>query len=146
MVDDARPVLDQVNLVVRDMPAMVVFYRRLGVGIDDPPAPWAPHHRTASTAEGFDLELDSQAFAATWNEGWRRDDAGPVIGFRLPTRDGVDQTYADLTGAGYRGQQAPYDAFWGARFAVVEDPDGNSVGLMSPVDPARRTPPPPPPD
>ena len=44
--------------------------------------------------------------------------------------------YADLTGAGYRGQQPPYDAFWGARYAVVEDPDGNAVGLMSPSDPA----------
>ena len=27
----------------------------------------------------------------------------------------------------------------GARYAVVEDPDGNPVGLMSPIDAARRT-------
>jgi len=39
-------------------------------------------------------------------------------------------------------QQAPYDAFWGARYAIVEDPDGNAVGLMSPIDPDRRTAPP----
>ena len=39
-------------------------------------------------------------------------------------------------------QQAPYDAFWGGRFAIVEDPDGNPVGLMSPNDPAMRTAPP----
>ena len=51
-------------------------------------------------------------------------------------------TYADLTGAGYAGQQPPYDAFWGARYAVVEDPDGNPVGLMSPLDPAYRSAPP----
>lgn len=30
------------------------------------------------------------------------------------------------------------DAFWGARFAVVADPDGNEVGLMSPIDEERR--------
>ena len=48
----------------------------------------------------------------------------------------VDQMYADLTGAGYRAQQPPYDAIWGARYAVVEDPDGNPVGLMSEADPA----------
>jgi len=71
--------------------------------------------------------------------------AGIVIGFRVPSRDAVDQTYEDLTSAGYGGQQSPYDAFWGARFAVVEDPDGNSVGLMSPIDPAHRTAPPAPP-
>ena len=33
-------------------------------------------------------------------------------------------------------QQEPYDAFWGARYAVVSDPDGNGVGIMSPVDDA----------
>ena len=43
-----------------------------------------------------------------------------------------------------RSQQPPFDAFWGARYAIVEDPDGNSVGLMSPVDPTRRSPMPPP--
>jgi catechol 2,3-dioxygenase-like lactoylglutathione lyase family enzyme len=149
VADDARPVLNQINLVVRDMDAMVEFYRRLGVEIPDPPAPWAswaPHHRKSAGPEGLEFELDSQVFATTWNQGWRPDAAGAVVGFRIATREGVDQAYADLTGAGYRGQQPPYDAFWGARYAVVEDPDGNSVGLMSPMDPARRTPTPPPPD
>ena len=47
--------------------------------------------------------------------------------------------YADLVAAGYRRQQPPYDAFWGARYAVIEDPDGNAVGIMSPVDPDRRS-------
>jgi uncharacterized glyoxalase superfamily protein PhnB len=37
-------------------------------------------------------------------------------------------------------QQPPYDAFWGARYAVVSDPDGNAVGIMSPIDPDRRSP------
>lgn len=56
----------------------------------------------------------------------------------MESRDRVDEIHADLIGAGYAGQQEPYDAFWGARYAVVEDPDGNPVGIMSPVDPARR--------
>lgn len=33
----------------------------------------------------------------------------------------------------------PYDAVWGPRYAVVEDPDGNAVGIMSPIDPQRRS-------
>jgi hypothetical protein len=40
-----------------------------------------------------------------------------------------------LTAAGYAGPQPPYDAFWGARYAIVQDPDDNDVGLMSPIDP-----------
>jgi catechol 2,3-dioxygenase-like lactoylglutathione lyase family enzyme len=143
---DPRPVLDQINLVVGDMPATVEFYRRLGLAIDDPPPPWDAHHRSAALPEGLDLDLDSEDFARTWNRGLRDDSPRAVLGFRLADRDAVDQTYADLTGAGYTGQQPPYDAFWGARYAVVEDPEGNPVGLMSPADPARRSTPPAPGD
>jgi uncharacterized glyoxalase superfamily protein PhnB len=62
-----------------------------------------------------------------------------VLGFKVGSRERVDEIYADLVAAGYRGQQSPYDAFWGARYAVIEDPDGNAVGVMSPVDPDRRS-------
>lgn len=136
--------LDQVNLVVRDMDAMVRFYGRLGLTVQEPPPEWAPHHRAVDVGDGLDLDLDSAAFAAKWNEGIPQG-TRVVLGFRTGSREAVDALYADLTAAGYRGQQPPYDAFWGARYAVVEDPDGNSVGLMSPVDQARRTPPPCPP-
>ena len=53
----------------------------------------------------------------------------------MNSRDAVDEIYEDLTAAGYTGEQRPYDAFWGARYAIVNDPDGNSVGIMSPIDP-----------
>jgi catechol 2,3-dioxygenase-like lactoylglutathione lyase family enzyme len=138
MSNDA-PVFDQVNLVVRDMPAMVEFYRRLGAEIASAPAPWDRHHRNLTTPEGIDFDLDSTEFASMWNKGWPAGAVGAVLGFRFSTREAVDATYAELTAAGYTGQQPPYDAFWGSRYAVVADPDGNSVGLMSPSDPARRT-------
>ncbi|MQA25546.1 MAG: hypothetical protein GEU94_08745 [Micromonosporaceae bacterium] len=34
--------------------------------------------------------------------------------------------------------QPPYDAFWGSRYAIVIDPDGNEVGLKGPVNDQRR--------
>ena len=130
--------LDQVNLVVRDMDAMAGFYGRLGLDLGSGTGPWAPHHRNAVSAEGVHVDLDSATFAATWDEGWP---GGPgiVLGFRVATREDVDRLHAELTAAGHESQQPPYDAFWGARYAVVTDPDGNAVGLMSPVDGARRT-------
>ena len=133
---DERPVLDQLNLVVRDMDASLAFYRRLGVGIPDGMPKWDAHHRSANVGGGLDFDLDSARFAQDWNEGSR----GPActVGFKLATSEAVDALYADITGAGYRGQQPPYDAFWGSRYAVVEDPDGNPVGLMGPMDPAMR--------
>jgi len=138
MADD-RPVLDQVNLVVRDMPAAVEFYRLLGLDIPDRP-PWDADHRSAETSGPIDFDLDSTAFAAKWNAG--STGAAVTLGFKVSSREEVDRIYTALTGAGHNGQQSPYDAFWGARFAIVEDPDGNPVGIMSPIDPERRTAPP----
>ena len=47
------------------MPAMVEFYERLGVEFKPTFAPWDRHHRTfapEAVLDGFDLDLDSQAF------------------------------------------------------------------------------------
>jgi catechol 2,3-dioxygenase-like lactoylglutathione lyase family enzyme len=143
MTDRERPVLDQVNLVVKDMEQMATFYGRLGLALEATPE-WAPHHRSAEPGPGLGLNLDSQPFARRWDQGWDADTSGVVLGFRLGTRDGVDRLYDELTAAGHAGQQPPYDTFWGARYAVVVDPDGNHVGLMSPSDPAMRRMEPPP--
>jgi catechol 2,3-dioxygenase-like lactoylglutathione lyase family enzyme len=141
---DPPPVLHQLNLVVRDMDATVAFYRRLGLTIPDTDPAWQAQHRTAVLPGNIDLDFDSVAFARTWNRGTTADTGTGgtgVLGFRVASREAVDRLYADLTGAGYPGQQPPYDAFWGARYAIVSDPDGYAVGLMSPVDPSRRVPP-----
>jgi catechol 2,3-dioxygenase-like lactoylglutathione lyase family enzyme len=141
-VDDNRPVLDQLNIVVGNMQASSEFYRRLGLPIEARHPQWDKHHRSVPSPDGADLDLDSGAFAPRWCQGWTAGRRGLVLGFRVASRAAVDRLYAELTGAGYRGLQLPYDAFWGARYAVVEDPDGNAVGLMSPADPAHRSPPP----
>jgi catechol 2,3-dioxygenase-like lactoylglutathione lyase family enzyme len=131
-----RPVLDQINLVVTDMDASLAFYRRIGVDIPERDPKWDAHHRSANIGGGLDFDLDSTPFAKDWNAGSR----GPacVVGFKVSSSEAVDALYAELTGAGYRGQQPPFDAFWGSRYAVVEDPDGNPVGFMGPRDPAKR--------
>jgi uncharacterized glyoxalase superfamily protein PhnB len=134
-----RAVLDGLNIVVRDMEAAVDFYRRLGIEIADTLPEWQSHHRTTVTNGEVDLDLDSAKFAREWNAGWPESQSGVVVGFRVETREDVDALYDELTGAGYEGQQPPYDAFWGARYAIVADPSGNAVGLMSPADPDRRT-------
>jgi catechol 2,3-dioxygenase-like lactoylglutathione lyase family enzyme len=142
-MSDGDPDLHMLNVVVGDMAASVDFYRRLGLAVpsgDDLPGP----HVQLRMPGGFSLELDTRESARLWHAGWRADPAsvGVVIGFALPSREDVDERYADLTAAGYAGRQPPFDAFWGARYAIVADPDGNDVGLMSPMDESRRTWPP----
>jgi uncharacterized glyoxalase superfamily protein PhnB len=139
------PVLNQLNLVVKDVAATLQFYRLIGIETEASPPEWAAHHVAARLPNGVNLEFDSTPFASQWNPGWGRGSGGGVMFFRVPVRDDVDRIYSTVVSAGHRSQQPPVDAFWGARYAIVEDPDGNSVGIMSPSDPARRTPPPPPP-
>ena len=150
-MNDLHPKLDQINIVSSDVEASVAFYRRLGVEIPQSRI-WrtasGAQHVGASRAEGawaVGLDIDSVAFARLWNRGWQ--DAADlrgrvVVGFRLPSRAAVDAIYALMTGAGHRGLQPPYDAFWGARYAIIEDPDGIAVGLMSSVTDETRSAPP----
>ena len=133
--------LDQVNLVVHDVPASRAFYARLGLDFGDEPDPvWDAHHVSARHGDTtpLDLDLDSVTFAAKWNQG-ASGGSGAILGFKVDTRADVDALVAALAADGVPVQQEPYDAFWGARYAVVSDPDGNGVGIMSPVDPARRS-------
>jgi catechol 2,3-dioxygenase-like lactoylglutathione lyase family enzyme len=146
-----KPTLDQINLVCHDLDASIAFYRRLGVEIPESRV-WrtttGAHHANAadqSADQAIDFDLDSTAFATHWNAGWkgRSDLQGRVVvGFGVPTREDVDAIYRDMTDAGYRGLQEPWDAFWGARYAIIEDPDGIAVGLMSPVSPDKTSQPP----
>ncbi len=133
--------LDQVNLIVRDVEASRAFYSRLGLDFGDVPDPvWDAHHVSArhDDATPLDVDLDSTSFAGQWNEGWPGG-PGAVLGFKVDTRDEVDALVASLAADGVPVQQEPYDAFWGARYAVVSDPDGNGVGIMSPIDAALRS-------
>ncbi len=138
-----QPVLSQLNLAARDMDATAAFYRRLGlpVTVND-----GGYHAEAALPNGMMIEWDTTQFVSQWDAAWAGGTGGStVLGFTLPTREAVDDVYADLTSAGYPGHQQPYDAFWGARYAIVDDPDGNPVGLMSPVDAGHRYWPPTPP-
>jgi uncharacterized glyoxalase superfamily protein PhnB len=142
-MSESVPNLHMLNLVVADMAASLDFYRRLGVALPESKDAAAAHVQLKMPG-GFSLELDTAKSARLWHAGWRADPAGVsvVIGFSLPTREAVDARYAELTSAGYAERQPPFDAFWGARWAIVADPDGNDIGLMSPIDESRRTWPP----
>ena len=144
-----RPLLNQVDLIVNDIDASADFYRLLGLALPEA-HPWPPGssavHLEGEMPNGSSFSLNNLEMARLWHagvgEGGSKGNASrsggrTVIGFHLPSPDAVDETYARVLAAGYAGPQEPYDAFWGARYAVVVDPDGNHVGLMGPLDRAR---------
>jgi uncharacterized glyoxalase superfamily protein PhnB len=140
MTETPGPVFSQFNIVVADMTASLDFYRRLGLA---PKADDEGLHASASLPGGLLIEWDAAEFARMWDSGSRGPGGGGgiVLGFNVPTRQAVDDVYAELIAAGHHGRQRPYNAFWGARYAIVDDPDGNGVGLMSPRDAPRSWPP-----
>jgi catechol 2,3-dioxygenase-like lactoylglutathione lyase family enzyme len=142
----AQAVFDQVNLVVKDMARTLAFYRRLGVEIPESgvwKTPSGIHHVSIGGAGGVDMSFDSHALARRYNRGYEAERGRVLLGFGLPSREAVDELFDELVTHEHQALQPPYDAFWGARYAIVEDPDGNPVGLMSPSDDAHRSEPPP---
>lgn len=145
MSTSVTPQFEGFNLVAKDLDATVEFYRRLGVDIPDDKI-WrtdtgAHHTEGVDMGQGAELEIDSDELAAAYNAGFTPS-SRTMLGFRVASRDEVDDLYAVLVDAGYDGRQSPCDAFWGSRFAVIADPDGRDVSLMSPPDGAFRSAPP----
>ena len=66
-------VLEQINIVVRDMPKALAFYRLLGVSIVDVSAPewaeWTPHHANGVTSNG--VRVDDQTVEDPDSFGYR---------------------------------------------------------------------------
>jgi uncharacterized glyoxalase superfamily protein PhnB len=135
-MSSSGPKFGQLSLVVSDMDEAVAFWRRFDLEISVGPD---GRHASATLSDGLAIEWDTADFAAQWDSGSR----GPagnstVIGFAVPTRQAVDDLFTDLIVAGYQGHQVPYDTFWGARYAIVDDPDGNAAGIMSPIEQDRK--------
>ncbi len=63
MTDDAKPVLDQLNLVVSDMDASIDFYRRLGLDVPDGGSHDGIRHVEIQMAGGVQLDLDNETLA-----------------------------------------------------------------------------------
>jgi catechol 2,3-dioxygenase-like lactoylglutathione lyase family enzyme len=133
------------SIVARDTAASIAFYRLLGVELEDHSGDEGGDivHVTVRGQKPADLDIDSEPLADIYNAGIRsRQSRGLIIGFSVDSRDEVDRIHAAVVAAGHQSRQVPYDAFWGARYAIVADPDGNDVGIMSPMDDTMRSWPP----
>ena len=134
---NARVTLNTISIVVSDMAATLAFYRRLGVDIPEDSV-WLTngvgHHVTVKLANDFNLDFDSEAMTKGYDPAWKPGIGANAVIFHVSTREEIDNLYDEMTSAGYTGHLAPFDAFWGARYAVIDDPDGNHVGIMSPMD------------
>ncbi|MEU3511503.1 VOC family protein [Streptomyces longwoodensis] len=127
------PRFDAIGLVVSDMAASVAFYRRLGFAF--PEGAEREPHAEAVLPGGLRLLLDTEDTVRSFHPGWRAPSgAGRAsLALRCEAPGEVDAVYEQLVGSGHHGELKPWDAFWGQRYAVVHDPDGNGVDLFAPL-------------
>jgi uncharacterized glyoxalase superfamily protein PhnB len=121
-----------VELVVGDMAASLAFYGRLGVVA--PEGSDTEAHVEVALPGGLKLAFDTEATIRSFDPDWAPPAGGHriALAFRCADPAEVDATYAAMVGAGHTGHMAPWDAFWGQRYAIVVDPDGNHVDLFAP--------------
>ncbi|MET7324592.1 VOC family protein [Streptomyces sp. NPDC005549] len=124
---------DAIGLIVSDMTASVTFYRRLGFAF--PEGSEGQPHAEAELPGGIRLLLDTEDSVRSFTPGWQPPAGGGRHSLALlcDTPAEVDAFYAELTGAGCHGEREPWDAPWGQRYAVVDDPDGHGVDLFAPL-------------
>jgi catechol 2,3-dioxygenase-like lactoylglutathione lyase family enzyme len=129
-----QPTLDVVGLVVDDMARTLAFYRELG--LDLPPEADGEPHVELALASGLRLTWDTVDTIRSFDPGWQAPAGGGSrigLAFLCASPAEVDAAYDKLVGVGHEGHLPPWDAFWGQRYAVVHDPDGNGVDLFAPL-------------
>jgi catechol 2,3-dioxygenase-like lactoylglutathione lyase family enzyme len=127
---DIAPRFDLIALTVADMGASLAFYRRLG--LDVPADADAQPHVEVALPGGLRLAWDTVDTVRSFDPGWHPATGSRVsLAFDCGSPEAVDACYAALTGAGHHGHLKPWDAFWGQRYAIAHDPDGNVVDLFA---------------
>jgi uncharacterized glyoxalase superfamily protein PhnB len=116
-----NPRLDLIGMVVEDMGRSLAFYRQLGLDIPD--SADSEGHVEATLPGGLRLAWDTVETMKSFDAEWTPPSGGSPD---------VDALYAELVGGGATGHLEPWDAFWGQRYAVLKDPDGNDVSLFAP--------------
>jgi uncharacterized glyoxalase superfamily protein PhnB len=119
-------------VIVEDMPRAVEFYRRLGLAVPE----------GAGTDEHVEIPMGGMTFFlstiranARWDPARTTATGGYriVLEFYLESREALDAKFEELTGFGYPTHVAPYDVTPELRFAMVDDPDGNTILLSASV-------------
>lgn len=120
--------LDMIGIIVSDMAKAIEFYEVFGFSvIGDPTQPY--------------VELDNQGVRISLNTremvtgiyGFSPESRGDKLelAFLCDSVEEVDQLSAKMKAAGYEIVKEPWDAFWGQRYAIIKDLDGNLLSIFT---------------
>jgi catechol 2,3-dioxygenase-like lactoylglutathione lyase family enzyme len=123
------PQLNAMGIVVADMAESIRFYRLLGIDVPETPD---EGHVDTFLPNGVRFMLDSEEVVLSFRPDWTRRTGNQLgLAFECDSPAQVDELYAAVTAAGFHGEKEPWDAFWGQRYAQLEDPNGVPVDLYA---------------
>jgi catechol 2,3-dioxygenase-like lactoylglutathione lyase family enzyme len=123
------PQLNAIGIVTSNMGRSIRFYRLLGVDVPETPD---EGHVDTLLPNGVRFMLDTEEVIRSFRPDWTRATGNEVaLAFECASRAEVDEVYARAVAAGFHGEKEPWDAFWGQRYAQLQDPDGIGVDLYA---------------
>jgi uncharacterized glyoxalase superfamily protein PhnB len=125
------PKFNGIGIIVADMGRSLAFYRQLG--LDIPASADSEPHVNVALSGGVNLMIDTIDTIKSFDAEWTPPQGGHAFALAFDCADPaeVDRVFTEVTAAGYKSHLAPWDAFWGQRYAVVVDPDGHHVDLWA---------------
>ncbi len=122
--------LSAIGIVSKNIPESVRFYSLLGLVFE--PCDKTTQHLESTLPNGLRLMLDSEELIQSMKPHWIKPKNSSIsLAFECKSAKEVDEAYAKLIKAGFNAEKEPWDAFWGQRYAVVLDPDGNAIDLFA---------------
>lgn len=124
---------DMVGMVVRDMAATLRFYRLLELeiaeGVEGEP------YVEVITPNGYRISWNTLEMVKGFDPDFVENPVGQRISlaFKCDSPAEVDTLHEKIVAAGYTSHMAPWDAFWGQRYAKLLDPNGVVVDLYAPL-------------
>lgn len=122
--------MSAIGIVTADMKRSLEFYALFGVPVPiyDP----AEDHASCAIDDSVSLMWDTVDLIQKITPSYVHRPGGPIgLGFECDSAQEVDEAYRRVIDAGFESENEPWDAFWGQRFAIVKDPDGNTVSLYA---------------
>ena len=124
--------LDAVTVTSGDLATTAKFYECLGFRF--PPLDADEAHLEAITPAGeVRLMIDSRDLMASITGEPPIPANHSTFALKCERPSDVDAVVAKVQAASFVVVKAPWDAFWGQRYAIVADPDGYRIDLFAPL-------------
>lgn len=128
----AKPVLDAIAVAAKDMAKTKEFYTLLGFDFEGEGAFDGGEHIEPARRPGEPrLMIDEAKFMAELIGEPPHAPNHSIFAMLCETPAEVDAVVAQIEAAGFAIAVAPWDAFWGQRYATVVDPDGYKIDIFA---------------